>query len=295
MNTVTVVDTISREDFYRNFVKKNKPLLIKNQTREWAARELWTTDYFKNEKWNLEMIAKKGDVSKGNREQVKLADYIDNLIAYEKEKAKGTGKQLEKPAYLHDVPIFNLLPDLTKDIEPFPLELFPKWYWKNYQNYIQFFMGSSDSVTPLHFDTLCTHNMFFQMVGAKKFILIEAKQKDLCYLQRWRWSKIDASNVDYSEFPNAEKLNIQEVIVKGGDILYMPSGMLHQVHSLSFSISFNIDWHTAKSAASGILSKFKGAPWKNMYYNCLIFIGVALKIPSKYIFPYYKSYLNYVS
>lgn len=293
MNTVTVVDTISREDFYQNFVKKNKPLLIKNQTREWAARELWTTDYFKNEKWNLGITAKKGDVSKGNREQFKLADYIDNLMAYEI--AKERGEKLEKPAYLHDVPIFNLLPDLRKDVEPFPLELFPKWYWKNYQNYIQFFMGSSDSVTPLHFDTLCTHNMFFQMVGAKKFILIDAKQKDLCYVEGWRWSKIDASNVDYNKFPDADKLNIQEVIVEGGDILYMPPGMLHQVHSLSFSISFNIDWHTTKSAASGVLSKFKGAPWRNTYYNFLVFMGVALKIPSKYIFPHYKSYLNYVS
>ena len=293
MNTVTVVDTISRKEFYEEFVNKNKPVLIKNQTRNWPARDLWSPDYFKNPEWNLNMATKSGDVSKGNRESVKLSSYIDNLMAYEE--AKKAGENPTKPAYLHDVPLFNLLPDLIKDIEPFPVELFPKWYWENYQNYIQFFMGGSDSVTPLHFDTLRTHNMFFQMVGSKKFILIEAKQKDLCYVEGWRWSKLDASKPDYSKFPNANKLSIQEVIVEAGDILYMPPGMLHQVHGLSFSISFNIDWHTSKSAASGVLSKFKGAPWKNMYYNWLVFMGVTLRIPSKYLFPYYKSYLNYVS
>lgn len=293
MSNVDVVDKISRKEFYNEFVKKNKPVLIKNQTENWPARKLWNTDYFLQPKWNLDINTKKGDVSKGMRQKMKFADYVRNLKLYEE--TKKIGKNIEKPSYLHDVPIFNLLPELAKDIEPFPLELFPKWYWKDYQNYIQFFMGSSDSVTPLHFDTLCTHNMFFQMVGSKKFILIEANQKDLCYIEGWRWSKIDASNPDKLKFPNANKLNIKEVIVKDGNILYMPPGMLHQVHSLSFSVSFNIDWHTSKSAASGVFTKFKGAPWKNMYYNWLVFMGVGLKVPSKYIFPYYKSYLNYVS
>ncbi|WP_237276455.1 cupin-like domain-containing protein [Tenacibaculum ovolyticum] len=293
MNVVTVVDTISRKEFYKEFVNKNKPVLIKNQTQNWTARNLWSPDYFKKPEWNLNMTTKSGDVSKGKSKSVKFSEYIDNLITYED--AKKAGENPPKPTYLHDVPLFNLLPDLTKDIEPFPVELFPKWYWENYQNYIQFFMGGSDSVTPLHFDTLCTHNMFFQMVGSKKFILIEAKQKDLCYVEGWRWSKIDAIKPDYSKFPEASKLNIQEVIVESGDILYMPPGMLHQVHGLSFSISFNIDWHTSKSAVSGVFSKFKGAPWKNIYYNWLVFMGVTFRIPSKYIFPYYKSYLNYIS
>ena len=292
-NNIIEVDRISRKEFYNEFVKKEQPVLIKKQTQDWAARELWNAEYFKNPEWNLPVAAKTGNVSEGKRQVSPLSDYVNSLLEYEKALEKGVNP--DKPPYLHDVPIFHLLPELTKDIEPFPLELFPKWYWKNFQNYIQFFMGGTNSFTPLHFDTLCTHNMFFQMVGTKKFILIRAEQKDLCYMKGWRWSQIDAGKLDLTKYPEAAKLEIHEVIVKDGEMLYMPPGMLHQVHGLSFSISFNIDWHTSKSAMAGVLSKLEGAPWKNMYYNWLLFMGLNLKIPSKIIFPYYKSYLNYVS
>ncbi len=293
MSAITIVNRISRKVFYNEFVNKGKPILIKKQTKTWAAHTLWDAEYFKKPKWDLDIITKTGDVSQGKKETTKLSHYVDGLIAYENQLKNG-GTSI-KPAYLHDVPIFSLIPDLIKDVEPFPLELFPKWYWKNWHNYIQFFMGGSNSFTPLHFDTLCTHNLFFQMVGSKKFILIEPEQKDLCYIKGWRWSQIDAENLDFSKFPKSKALKAMEVVVDEGDILYMPPRMLHQVRGLSYSISFNIDWHTPKSARQGVLTKFKGAPWQNIYYNWLIFMGVSLKVPSKYIFSYYKSYLNYVS
>jgi len=293
MKQITIVDTISRKDFYDQFVKKGKPVLIKNQTKEWAARELWTADYFKNLDKDPKVSIKTGDVSKGNRQSILLSRYVDMLLAHEQR--LDNGELSSNPPYLHDVPIFHILPELIKDIKPFPIELFPKWYWDNWQDYVQFFMGPSNSLTPLHFDTLCTHNMFFQMVGSKKFILVEKKQKDLCYIKGWRWAQIDATNPDLDKFPNAEKIETTEVIVNAGDILYMPPGLLHQVHGLDYSISFNIDWHTTKSATEGVLSYFKGAPLKNMYYNALVLAGLLLKVPERFLFRFYKSYLNYVS
>jgi hypothetical protein len=156
-------------------------------------------------------------------------------------------------------------------------------------------MGPTGSLTPLHFDTLCTHNLFFQVVGKKKFILIPSSFRDNCYVYNWRWAKVNPQKIDDDTFPLFNDVEIIEVIVGPGDLLYIPPGMLHQVHGLSRSVSFNIDWHTKKSARHGVLSFFKGAPAKNAFYNSLIFSGLSLNIPSKYIFPFYKSYLNYVS
>jgi hypothetical protein len=156
-------------------------------------------------------------------------------------------------------------------------------------------MGGNHSLTPLHFDTLYTHNLFFQIVGRKKFLLIPGKQKKFCYIYNWRWSPVDPVSPDYAAYPLFEKAACMEVILEPGDVLYIPPGMLHQVHGLSFSISFNIDWHTGRSVTQGLFSFLRGAPGTNIYYNFLIALGLFFRIPSKYILPYYKSYLNYIS
>lgn len=293
MNQVTAVDTISRKAFFNDFVNPGRPLLIRKMTADWKALRIWNASYYKSIEGDLKLATKTGDVSSGNRKAMYLSQYVELLEQYEAALKKG--EQPPKPPYLHDVPLFNLLPGLVKDIEPFPLDLFPKWYWKNWQNYIQFFMGGTGSLTPLHFDTLYTHNLFFQVTGKKKFILIAPEQKSSCYIEGWRWSKFDPVNPDYVKYPKAKGVSPVEVVLEPGDILFMPSGTLHQVHGLSYSISFNIDWHTPRSAKKGVLSLFEGAPKKNVYYNSLVLLGVGLKVPSDLIFPYYKSYLNYVS
>jgi hypothetical protein len=290
--TIDRVDAISRDRFYADFVRPGKPVVINKLTDQWPALREWNSEYFKSSDCSLDLPVKKGDVSKGDRRMVRLSDYACMIEEYE---AQGSGDKIEQPPYLHDVPFFQLFPHLTRDIEPFPLHLFPKWYWPKWHNYIQFFMGPTGSLTPLHFDTLCTHNLFFQIAGRKKFILIPPDQKDYCYLEGWRWARFDPSAPDFEKYPLSRATTPLEVILGPGEILYIPPGTLHQVHGLSFSISFNIDWHTPRTASRGVITIFKGAPLKNGYYNLLSFMGVGLKIPSKIILPYYKSYLNYIS
>lgn len=293
MNQVAVIHNISREDFYDNYVKTSQPVLLKGLTGEWPALSNWNADYFRQIEGELKLATKTGDVSEGKRSSMLLSEYVDLLTAYEDQVKRG--EQPPRPPYLHDVPIFHLLPSLVKDVSPFPCQLFPKWYQKNWHNYVQFFMGGTGSLTPLHFDTLCTHNLFFQVTGSKRFLLISKEEKERCYIEGWRWAKFNPNEKDYNKFPMAKDVVIKEVVIGPGDILFIPSGTLHQVHGLSYSISFNIDWHTPATAMTGVLSGLKGAPRKNVYYNMLSLMGVGLKVPSKFIFPYYKSYLNYVS
>lgn len=290
--TIDRVSAISRDDFYSDFVRPGKPVVLNKMTDEWPALRKWSSEYFKSRDSGVELAVKQGDVSKGIRQIVRLSDYAGMLEKYE---ALGNGEKGEPPPYLHDVPFFHLFPHFIPDIEPFPLHLFPGWYWPKWHNYIQFFMGPTGSLTPLHFDTLGTHNLFFQIVGRKRFILIPAEQKDYCYLEGWRWGRFDPNEPDFAKYPLAKATTPREVLLQPGEILYIPPGTLHQVHGLSFSISFNIDWHTARTARRGIFTIFKGAPLKNGYYNLLSYMGVGLKIPSRVILPYYKSYLNYVS
>ena len=291
VDTIDTVDTITRDEFYAKFVSPRKPVVIRKLTEQWRALQ-WTNEYLKLCDRGALLAVKKGDVSKGFRDMVRLTDYISMVERFE---ARRNGERVGPPPYLHDVPFFYLFPHLTPDIEPFPLQLLPKWYWPNWHNYIQFFMGPTGSLTPLHFDTLYTNNLFFQIVGRKRFILIPADQQRYCYMDGWRWARYDPDAVDFEKYPLAKAITPVETILEPGQTLYIPPGTLHQVHGLSYSISFNIDWHTAQTAREGMMTVFCGAPLKNGYYNLLSYLGVGLKIPSRLLFPYYKSYLNYVS
>jgi hypothetical protein len=47
LKPVDTVETISKEDFKKNYLDKRKPLIIKGLTKDWPAKKKWSTDYFK--------------------------------------------------------------------------------------------------------------------------------------------------------------------------------------------------------------------------------------------------------
>src|ERR1700753_1883162 len=122
MSQIATLDSISRKSFYDDFVNAGRPLLIRKMTKEWAALRIWNASYFKTIEGGLKLAAKTGDVSAGNRKAMYLSDYVELLE--EHEQRLKNGENPPRPPYLHDVPLFYLLPRLARDIEPFPLELF---------------------------------------------------------------------------------------------------------------------------------------------------------------------------
>ena len=285
---------LSGATFLEDYVTPGKPVLVKGAVRGWEAVKRWEPAYFSEIGGDLEVPVKMADVVKGQTVQMRLRDYVSALYEYESESGRSETASGTYP-YLHDIPVFHLIPELAEDVSPFPTEYFPRWYHRNILDYAQFFMSATGSKTPLHFDTLQTHNLFFQIHGRKEFILIPGSQKDLCYMRGWRWSAVDASCPDYDRYPRFRHATPTTVVVDPGDMLFMPSGTLHEVTTLSPSVSFNIDWHTPGTAIKGVLSGLHGAPRDNVYYNTMIALGLCLHVPSTWVFPYYKSYLSYIS
>lgn len=295
MTTWTNVDRVNGiggEEFHREYVIKGRPVVIQGMMSDWPAMQ-WGLDRFRKFGPPAQLMAKKGNVADGVQERVTLAGYTEALEKYELGRLAGHSD--EGPGYLHDVPLFRVFPELVEDVQPFPQTLFPRWYRGNWPEYVQYFMGPSGSVTPLHFDTLLTNNLFFHIAGRKQFTLIPASQRALCYTYGWRWAKFDPTDPDYNSFPLAAQATPISIVLEAGDILYMPPGTLHHVRNLTMTISFNVDWHTTRSARSGLISVFRGAPAKNGYYNLLSLLGLGAHVPEPYIFPFYKSYLTYVS
>jgi hypothetical protein len=273
--------------FLESYVRPGRPVLFHGLLENWPALEHWNLERFAalRDVW---VATKLGDVSEGKLRSLRLSDYANQIAAFE-------ARMGEQPAYLHDVPIFHLAPSLLEDIGDFPVALLPPWYRRRWWAFVQFFMGPTGAKTPLHFDTLLTHNLFFHIRGTKKFTLISREQRQNCYLHTWRWSHANAEQPDLDQHPLMAKVSRTTVTVRAGDVLYMPPGTLHQVTGLDQTVSFNIDWHTPRSAGQGILSVLRGAPARNLYYNTLVMIGVGLRVPERLIFPLYKPYLNLIS
>ena len=83
LKPVDTVESITREDFKKNYLDKKKPLIIKGLTKDWPAREKWSTDYFKEIAGDIEV--KLVDNSKADPTKVinasigsmKFGDYLD--------------------------------------------------------------------------------------------------------------------------------------------------------------------------------------------------------------------------
>lgn len=288
-------DRLEAGEFSEAYVRRRRPVLVKRALEGCAALSRWSLDYLRLRSGDRQVLLKEWGPSGIEVVSRSLGAYIASLKSYEARHETDEAAEEHRPAYLHDVPLTSILPEPDFDLEDFPLAYFPLWYQSVWPQFAQLFLGPSHSFTPMHFDCLLTHNLFFQIKGRKRFVLVPPEQIKYCYPHHWRWCKVDAEKPDYDLYPLFRLVSPAEVIVEPGDVLYLPPGTLHYVRSLDCALSFNVDWHTKDSALSGALACLRGMPWKNVYYNIVIAAGLWGGVPAKRLLPYYRSYLNYVS
>ncbi len=284
-------DRISPRAFYEEYVETGRPVVLTGALQAWPALQKWSPDYFRRIAGNKVIRVKDGYVASKQTSEMKLGVYIDLLEARAKEEVL-VGPP---PPYLHDLPLLTMLPEVRQDLEPFPRDLFPKFYRRRWWDFTQFFLGPRHSLTPLHFDCLLTQNLFFQVSGRKRWILIPREDAKHCAVYDWRWSDVDPETPNYAKFPDLKNARCQETTLGPGEIIYVPPGTLHHVRGLDVSISFNIDWHTPKSAVAGVLAAKDGMPLTNVRYNLALAAGLCSGLPMEAVMPFYRSYLTYIS
>lgn len=292
---VDVVTRLSGAEFAELYVAKGRPVLIKGALTETAAFANWTFDRVRHDAGDKTMLLKDwGPNGQILTRHMRIDAYLHEIERYEARRAAGDAAGA-RPAYLHDVPLTSVFPNAAADLAAFPHAFFPEWYGADWTAFAQFFLGPSTSVTPLHFDCLLTHNLFFQLRGRKRFIVLDHAQRNNCYVQDWRWCAVDPEVPNFDSHPLYRRATSHQIVVEAGDVFFMPSGMLHHVRSLDAAMSFNVDWHTRESALEGALAVTRGMPLRNVYYNLLLAFGLWTGVSNRRLMPFYKSYLNYVS
>jgi len=232
LKPVDTVENISPEDFKKNYLDPRKPLVIKGLTRNWPAREKWTTDYLKEIAGKLEVPLydnAKVDPSKPINAAVahmRFGDYLD-LIKSEPTELR-----------IFFFNLFKHVPDLIKDIV-LPKELMGGFI----ESMPAMFFGGSDSVTFLHYDIDLPHLFHTHFGGRKHIILFDNKWKERLYCipnATYALEDYDVANPDFKKFPALNGVEGYEVFLEHGDTLFMPTGMWHWMKYLDGSFSLSL-------------------------------------------------------
>ena len=246
-----VVDTISPEDFKKNYIDPRRPLVIKGLTKDWPAREKWSLDYLKQIAGDFEVPLydnSKADPSKpinAAAAHMKFSDYID-LIQRE---------PTELRIFLFN--LFKKVPDLINDVK-IPKDLMGGFI----ESMPATFFGGSNSVTFLHYDIDLPHIFHTHFGGRKHVILFDYKWKDRLYClpnATYALEDYKVDNPDFEKFPALNGVEGYEVFLEHGDTLFMPIGMWHWMKYLdgSFSLSLRAWDPSLKGKAESLWSLFR--------------------------------------
>jgi ribosomal protein L16 Arg81 hydroxylase len=212
------VENISVEDFKRNYLIPQKPLLIKGGIfKGTPAESKWTVDFFQKEMGDLvvdiydnEKIKGKTTALTGGDLKMKFGEFL-NII---KENKPTTLRMFLFNGFKHK-------PDLRND--------FPKpAIFKGMPNIGFLFFGGNSTSVRMHFDIDYSNVLMTQIKGRKKVILISPEYNSLLYKIPFNtFSLVDFDSIDYEKFPAMKYVKGYEFMMDDGDSLFMPSAYWH--------------------------------------------------------------------
>jgi len=266
LQTVEVVENISKEDFIKNYYKPQKPLVIKGLTKDWPAYK----------KWNFEYIKKVAGDKVVPLYDDRPVDYNDNFNeAHAEMKMSDYVDLLQKEPTKYRIFLYNLIkeiPSLKNDFK------YPKMGITFLKSLPMLFFGGTDSYTFMHFDIDLANIFHFHFQGKKTCILYPPSETK--YLYKIPHSlitreDIDFNSPDFDKWPMLKKAKGVIANLEHGDTLYMPEGYWHYMryNTPGFSMSFRALATSPKYLSKAIynvffmrhfdnlMRKFKGEKW----------------------------------
>jgi hypothetical protein len=247
LRNIEVVDHIDEGEFERNYLKPQKPLIIKGLTSRYPAGQKWSPEYLKSLCGDVEV-----DVFDTNADghsasafttpdlKMRFADYVDVIIK-------------DQPSSLRMF-LFNMFkckPALRKD---FPC---PRMFKGVLGKMGYMFFGSKNIKVRVHQDMDMSNVLLTQFYGRKRVVLVAPEYSDLMYRLPFNThSLIDIDNIDEHKYPGLHFVEASECILEPGDALFMPSGYWHYITYLDggFAVSYRKMAQSLKMKWRGLMS-----------------------------------------
>ncbi|MBR9921738.1 MAG: cupin-like domain-containing protein [Bacteroidetes bacterium] len=226
------VEGITREEFQENYMKPQKPVIIRHfYGKDAPLYNKWTFDYFRKELgdiqvgvYDVEGEERHHDRSYKQAEAyMNFSEYLDLI-----EKSTTTKRLFLFNIFKHKKELRNdfAIPDIVDNVLGFlPFTFF----------------GGQGAVTRIHQDMDLSNVFLTEVIGHKRIVLIDPKYSD--HLYRYPFgvhTSIDVDNPDYDRYPALHHVKGYELELHAGDTLFMPSGWWHHVEYLSGAIGMSI-------------------------------------------------------
>ncbi|WP_026775473.1 cupin-like domain-containing protein [Polaribacter sp. Hel_I_88] len=230
LSQIDRVETITKQDFIKNYFKPQKPVVIERFIEDWPAFSKWNLTYIKEVAGDKTVPLyddRPVDFKDGFNEPhgtMKMADYVDLL------KREPTKFRIFLWNVLKEVPV------LQKDFK------YPDFGLRLMKGLPMLFFGGTDSYTFMHYDIDLANIFHFHFEGKKEIILFDQQQNKHLYkvphalITR---EDIDFSNPDFEKWPALKKAKGYKTSLEHGQVLYMPEGYWHYMkyNTPGFSMS----------------------------------------------------------
>jgi len=252
LQAIDKVESISAEDFKKNYYAPMRPLVITGLARQWPAFTKWDWGYFKEIVGNVNVGIYNNIKSDAYTpintadDYMKFGDYIDMV----------SNGPAEWRVFLFN--IFEHAPQITKDF------IWPDNLMKGFvKRYPMLFVGGQGSVTHMHFDIDLSHILHTQFAGRKRVLLFPFEEQHKLYRKPWEvLSLINFENyfdeknnkLDLKKFPALTLAKGYEVTLEHGDTLFMPAGYWHHMEYLDSGFAMSL-----RAMQSSLNGKLKGA------------------------------------
>jgi len=229
LKPIEVRGRMTRQTFQDEFERPMKPVIMKDYSASWPAREKWNFEYFKKHHPDTmvpvykEAFSNTGKSYMSTDNKMRFAEYLD-LIASE---------PTEYRMFLYN--IFKHIPDLCKDFN------YPTIIERYLMKHPFMFFGGATSAVDVHYDLDLSHVFLTQFTGRKRVVLFAPKYSDYLYRHPLTVScNIDIGNPDFERYPQLQNVTGYECVLEAGDTLFIPSGYWHYVYYIDGGFSLSL-------------------------------------------------------
>lgn len=240
---IPIVDgtTITRSEFEKNYMKPQKPVILRGLWKQFPAYQKWNYNFFKETMGSIEVglySSSQADPSQTLSIPTKKMRFDEYLHLIETEPTD---------LRLFLFPVFKLKPELTKDFE----------YPEITTGYIKLpfmFFGPKNSITRMHQDIDMSNVFLTQFEGLKRVVLFPPDQSDLLYRLPFNvHTTVDIDHPDFEMYPGLKYAKGMTGVLEYGDTLFMPSGYWHHIEYLEGGYGLSV-----RTIAPTLRLKWKG-------------------------------------
>ncbi len=225
------VDTISKEDFVKNYFKPQKPVVVSKLTEDWPAYEKWHLNYIREiagdkivPVFDGRPITHEQKVNEPNL-HMKMEEYLDIM---------------EKGPSSYRIFLYNIMKEVPQLRDDFR---WPDIGLSLVKQLPMLFFGGENSKVFMHFDIDYSDILHFHFHGKKQCIIFGPEQSKFLYKiphALISHQAIDFDNPDFEKFPALKHAEGFICDLNHGEMLYMPEGYWHYMKYVTPSFSMSL-------------------------------------------------------